>query len=54
MNKIPNEDQFEFVEIGEISLRGKASFVTLFTSQRLQDLIQLSVKFFHEYPIPEG
>jgi len=34
MNKIPNEDQFKFVEIGEISLRGKASFVTLFTSQR--------------------
>ena len=35
MNKIPNEEQFEFVEIGEISLRGKASFVTLFTSQRI-------------------
>jgi len=34
MNKIPNENQFEFVEIGEISLRGKASYVTLFTSQR--------------------
>jgi class 3 adenylate cyclase len=34
LNKIPNEDQFKFVEIGEISLRGKASFVTLFTSQR--------------------
>jgi class 3 adenylate cyclase len=34
MNKIPNENQFEFVEIGEISLRGKASFVTLCTSNR--------------------
>ena len=34
MNKLPNEDQFKFVEIGEISLRGKASFVTLFTGQR--------------------
>ena len=34
MHKLPNEDQFKFVEIGEISLRGKASFVTLFTGQR--------------------
>ena len=34
MHKLPNENQFEFVEIGEISLRGKASYVTLYTSQR--------------------
>ncbi len=34
MHKLPNENQFKFVEIGEISLRGKASFVTLFTGQR--------------------
>ena len=34
MKKLPNEDQFNFVEIGEISLRGKSSFVTLFTGQR--------------------
>jgi class 3 adenylate cyclase len=34
IHKLPNENQFEFVEIGEISLRGKASFVTLFTSHR--------------------
>jgi FixJ family two-component response regulator len=34
MNRLPNENQFKFIEIGEISLRGKASFVTLYTSQR--------------------
>ncbi len=34
MKRIPNENNFDFVEIGEISLRGKASYVTLFTSQR--------------------
>lgn len=34
LSKIPNEDEFEFVEIGEISLRGKSSYVTLFTSRR--------------------
>ena len=34
MNRLPNENQFKFVEIGEISLRGKASFVTLYTSHR--------------------
>jgi len=34
MNKLPDENQFNFVEIGEISLRGKASYVTLFTGQR--------------------
>lgn len=34
MDKLPNEDQFKFVEIGEISLRGKASFVTLYTGER--------------------
>jgi class 3 adenylate cyclase len=34
MHKIPNENQFEFMEIGEINLRGKASFVTLYTSNR--------------------
>lgn len=34
MNKLPNQNEFKFIEIGEISLRGKASFVTLFTSHR--------------------
>jgi len=34
LSKIPNENEFEFVEIGEISLRGKTSYVTLFTSHR--------------------
>ncbi len=34
LSRIPNEDEFEFVEIGEISLRGKTSYVTLFTSRR--------------------
>jgi FixJ family two-component response regulator len=30
----PDGDYFDFQKIGEISLRGKASFVTLYTSQR--------------------
>ncbi len=30
----PNGDYFEFEKIGEISLRGKASYVTLYTSRR--------------------
>lgn len=34
LNKIPNENHFEFVKIGEISLRGKTSCITLFTSHR--------------------
>jgi adenylate cyclase len=34
MNKLPNDNQFKFVEIGEISLRGKSSYVTLVTGQR--------------------
>lgn len=31
---LPNGDYFEFDKIGEISLRGKASYVTLYTSHR--------------------
>jgi adenylate cyclase len=31
---LPDGDYFEFDRIGEISLRGKASFVTLYTSRR--------------------
>lgn len=34
INKFTDENQFEFVKIGEISLRGKTSYVTLFTSER--------------------
>jgi len=34
IDALPDGDYFEFKRIGEISLRGKASFVTLFTSKR--------------------
>lgn len=35
LDQIPNENHFEFSRIGEISLRGKSAFVTLFTGDRL-------------------
>jgi FixJ family two-component response regulator len=35
MDVLPNRDPFEFDKIGEISLRGKASYVTLYTSRRI-------------------
>jgi adenylate cyclase len=34
MEAFPSGEYFEFERIGEISLRGKASFVTLYTSRR--------------------
>ncbi len=34
IDALPDGDHFDFERIGEISLRGKASFVTLFTSKR--------------------
>lgn len=36
LNKLPNISQFIFNKIGEISLRGKSSIVTLYTSKRSQ------------------
>ena len=36
MKHLPNENQFDFARIGEISLRGKSSFITLFTGSRIE------------------